>query len=133
MQITKKRLKEIIAEEMEKLNESNSDRGSTHGQTYRAAQGFDALGIKELVEALEGTEDLRKKVIVAGVTAIFPELVKKIQPPREFDIIKAFNDVASKKDDGGAPKKYWKPHPHAGMDGPPIQKEAYTRTKKRDK
>jgi hypothetical protein len=128
MKITTKRLKQIIAEEMQRLDESRYDRGSTHGQTYRAAQGFDVLAIEELTTALKGSEDLEKiatdadgakdkvarmKIIVAGVTKLFPELVKNIQPPREFDIIKVFDDTRSEKAEQ------------------PIQKEAYTRTKKR--
>ena len=74
MKITQKRLKEIIAEEMSKLNETFGRHMA--GQNYRAAQGFDKQAIQQLAMEFE-------KLILSSPA------VKDIQPPREGSIVQA--------------------------------------------
>ena len=70
MQITKKRLKEIIAEEMQKLNESGDryDRGSTHGSWSPDAYYERLIAqIAELMKELKGADPMNWEHNLAAI------------------------------------------------------------------
>ena len=85
MQITTKRLKEIIKEEMQRLDEGFGRHMA--GATYDAARGFDAQAIEQLAEEFKNIHKSNARSFqdfIANSPA-----AKNIQPPREGSIMDA--------------------------------------------
>ena len=76
MQITKKRLKEIIAEEMQRLNQSRYDRGSTHGSWSPDAYYKRLIAqIAELMKELKGADPMNWEYNLA-------DIMKQVDSPK---------------------------------------------------
>ena len=125
MQITKKRLKEIIAEEIQRFDEADDTSSATAAAMDASPRGdFHMM----LVDMLGSRDPARAK-------EMFQQLLEMLTSHAKGHHLKALQNVIDKHHNKPprVSKYHQGPHRHAGMDGPPIRKEAYTRTKKRNK